>query len=249
MIIQSIANTQFDQLTPYEYVLELLDTCAEDTDRETAFRQYWELPGVQEEYEAAPKRAPKQHKSRAVIPLENTYSVLQSPESREESEEEEEEEDQESEQEQEQKQAVEEELEEDELEEEEQEEEAEPSVDTTEALQQVADPIHEEEEEEEAETAGGVEPWRQRLLDKLENLNRIKANVRQLQHQANTEAGLFAALTGAIDTAPQAFKSINTKLAGYEATLREKIKTRYGKIDGVAAKAEAFEQKIIAQLQ
>ncbi len=224
---KSIANTKFDQLSPYEYVLELLDVCAEDIDRETAFRQYWELPGVQEEYKAAPKRAPRIKKS--VIPLENSYGVLQSPDHADEPHEESEEQSEEE-------------------YEEEEKEETETAVDTTEALQQISAPVHEEEEDD-AETKGGIEPWRQRLLDKLENLNRIKANVRKLQHQANTEAGLFAALTGATDTAPQAFKAISTKLADYETTLREKIKTRYGKIDGVAAKAEAFEQKIIAQLQ
>ncbi len=222
---QGIANTKFDQLSPYEYVLELLDVCAEDIDRETAFRQYWELPGVQEEYKAAPKRAPRIKKS--VIPLENSYGVLQSPDHADEPHEESEEQSEEE-------------------YEEEEKEETETAVDTTEALQQIPAATHQEEEEE---TTSGIEPWRQRLLDKLENLNRIKANVRKLQHQANTEAGLFAALTGATDTAPQAFKAISTKLADYETTLREKIKTRYGKIDGVAAKAEAFEQKIIAQLQ
>ncbi len=228
---QGIANTKFDQLSPYEYVLELLDVCAEDTDRETAFKQYWELPGVQEEYKAAPKKTTRIKKS--VIPLENSYGILQSPEHADETQE-----------------KTEEQPEEEEEEEKDQytEEEAETAVDTTEALQQISAPAHKEEEDD-AETKGGIEPWSQRLLDKLENLNRIKANVRKLQHQANTEAGLFAALTGATDTAPQAFKAISTKLADYETTLREKIKTRYGKIDGVAAKAEAFEQKIIAQLQ
>ncbi len=222
---QGIANTKFDQLSPYEYVLELLDVCAEDIDRETAFKQYWELPGVQEEYKAAPKRATRIKKT--AIPLENSYGILQSPEHADETQEETEEQSEE---------------------EEEEKEETETAVDTTEALQQISAPVHEEEEDD-AETKGGIEPWRQRLLDKLENLNRIKANVRKLQHQANTEAGLFAALTGATDSAPGAFKAINSKLAGYETTLREKIKTRYGKIDGVAAKAEAFEQKIIDQLQ
>ncbi len=331
---QNIANTLFDRHSPYEYVLELLDVCAEDIDRETAFRQYWELPGVQSEYEVAPKRsiAVKKRTKQTGLQAETEGTAEEELEAQEaqrvaalaalaaDSDNDDDVSDADDElanqlagtklvepaaapkpttgksKKKKKKSAPAKTPEptpepvaapaktpepaaatpEPEPEPSAAASQAEPEPEPTAAaaattttpepsatniadfddddyysLKQVAVLPDEEEENEidEAEAeAERIEHLRESLLQLADELEEQRDYVRGLHHQANAQAGLFAALQGASNSAPQAFKAIDTKLTGYEATLREKIAQRYGKIDGIAAKAEAFEKKIIRDL-
>lgn len=66
---------------------------------------------------------------------------------------------------------------------------------------------------------------------------------------AETSAGAFGALSGSSSaSAGSAFDSVEAKLGTYKATIRGKIQDRYHTVDGIAAKADAFQNTIRARL-
>ena len=97
-----------------------------------------------------------------------------------------------------------------------------------------------------AEPANAIQPGHEASAhaQALHNFRVQQQRVESLHKQAEAQAGVFAALTGAYNPADEALRLIDEKLQVYQTQVRQQIVKRYGHLGSLALQADSFEQDI-----